>query len=86
MRLSIAVIAGELKAITVATAAPLALAVSVYGGGGLSGEGGLDAAFGGSAVHTRVEGVGHTAAPRSLRLASIAFFIPSSILSVSASR
>jgi hypothetical protein len=37
---------------TVVCAAPLDLVVSVYGGGGLKGEGGLSAAFGGAISST----------------------------------
>jgi hypothetical protein len=39
------------KSETEVTAAPLALVVSVYGGGGMKGEHGLEAAFGGSAYY-----------------------------------
>ncbi|GLK82845.1 hypothetical protein GCM10017653_09140 [Ancylobacter defluvii] len=39
------------KSEAVVTAAPLELVVSVYGGGGMKGEQGLEAAFGGSAYY-----------------------------------
>ena len=41
---------------TVASAAPLEVVVSVYGGGGLFGEGGVKSAFGGAAFFRNKEG------------------------------